>query len=87
MRVGAARAELTARGARPAVADEDAVYQFVTMVARGYQGQPGLEHRHHRAGELGQAKTAGPRLPNWSAMIARWISLVPSQMRSTRSSR
>ncbi len=24
----------------PLSADEDAVYQFVTMVARGYQGEP-----------------------------------------------
>ncbi len=35
----------------------------------------------------GQASWAGPRLVIWRAMIMRWISLVPSQMRSTRSSR
>ena len=35
----------------------------------------------------GQASAAGPRLVIWAAMIARWTSLVPSQMRSTRSSR
>jgi hypothetical protein len=34
-----------------------------------------------------QARAAGPRLVIWSAMIDRWTSLVPSQMRSTRSSR
>jgi hypothetical protein len=28
-----------------------------------------------------------PRLTSWSATISRWISLVPSQMRSTRTSR
>ena len=34
-----------------------------------------------------QASAAGPRLTIWPAMIARWTSLVPSQIRSTRSSR
>ena len=34
-----------------------------------------------------QASEPGPRLVIWRAMIARWISLVPSQIRSTRSSR
>ena len=41
MRVGAAGAVLTARHARARChAEEDAVYQFVTMIARGYLGQP-----------------------------------------------
>ena len=40
MRVGAARAELAARLPGPLSPGEDAVYQFVQMVARGYQGQP-----------------------------------------------
>jgi hypothetical protein len=35
----------------------------------------------------GQARAAGPRLVICAAMIERWTSLVPSQMRSTRSSR
>ena len=34
-----------------------------------------------------QARAAGPRLVIWAAMIDRWTSLVPSQIRSTRSSR
>jgi hypothetical protein len=34
-----------------------------------------------------QASERGPRLVIWSAMIERWTSLVPSQIRSTRSSR
>ena len=34
-----------------------------------------------------QASAAGPRRVIWPAMIMRWISLVPSQIRSTRSSR
>jgi hypothetical protein len=34
-----------------------------------------------------QASAPGPRLTIWPAMIARWTSLVPSQIRSTRSSR
>ena len=38
-------------------------------------------------GPAGQARAAGPRLVIWAAMIDRWTSLVPSQMRSTRSSR
>ena len=37
--------------------------------------------------QCGQASERGPRLVIWSAMIARCTSLVPSQMRSTRSSR
>ncbi len=39
------------------------------------------------AATAAQASAAGPRLTIWSAMMARWISLVPSQMRSTRNSR
>ena len=106
----------------PLSPDEDAVYQFVTMVARGYRGQPvwnpgrgavptasaasgGLSDRIRRA-KAGrpvrprartapgrrprpsdQASEPGPRLVIWRAMIARWTSLVPSQIRSTRSSR
>ena len=35
----------------------------------------------------GHARAAGPRLAICAAMIDRWTSLVPSQMRSTRSSR
>ncbi len=34
-----------------------------------------------------QASARGPRLTIWPAMIARCTSLVPSQIRSTRSSR
>jgi hypothetical protein len=34
-----------------------------------------------------QASARGPRLAIWPAMMARWISLVPSQIRSTRTSR
>ena len=39
-----------------------------------------------RAGRLYTSR-ARPRLPSWSAMIARCTSLAPSQIRSTRSSR
>ena len=38
-------------------------------------------------GAAAQARAAGPRLVIWAAMMARWTSLVPSQIRSTRSSR
>lgn len=38
-------------------------------------------------GSPGQASAPGPRFAIWPAMIARWTSLVPSQIRSTRSSR
>ena len=40
MRVGAARPVLAARRPGSALPREDAVYQFVTMIARGYLGQP-----------------------------------------------
>jgi hypothetical protein len=33
---------------------------------------------------LPQASARGTRLAIWPVMIIRWISLVPSQMRSTR---
>jgi uncharacterized protein (TIGR02271 family) len=39
------------------------------------------------ADDAAQARFCGPRLIIWSAMMARWTSLVPSQIRSTRSSR
>jgi hypothetical protein len=41
----------------------------------------------HLAAAEPQASAAGPRLTIWPAMIARCTSLVPSQIRSTRSSR
>src|SRR5262249_59540562 len=35
----------------------------------------------------GYVRVRTPRLRSWSAMMLRWISEVPSQIRSTRSSR
>ncbi len=95
----------------PMGGEEDAVYQFVTMIARGYLGQPVTNTTSRVAAALirrcpsdlaqcperpadavprtnpGQTNVPGPRLTIWSAMIDRWTSLVPSQIRSTRSSR
>src|SRR5262249_39182577 len=72
----------------PLAREEDAVYEFVTMVARGYQGERIWTTGPPGAHELRpQANTPGPRLIIWPAMIARCTSLVPSQIRSTRSSR
>jgi hypothetical protein len=62
---------------------------------------PAHPHRWHSSGSIhcgGGARAGGgihhhpvkaavPRLRNWPPMMTRWISEVPSQMRSTRTSR
>ena len=57
--------------------------------ARGAAESRGAEGGRGRRGSSasGHARAAGPRLAICAAMIDRWTSLVPSQMRSTRSSR
>jgi hypothetical protein len=46
--------------------------------------EPGLHrHRQHHRPVSYPISRATPRLASWLAMIARWISEVPSQMRST----
>ena len=67
------------------------------QVARGGQaGQPRAEHEHvaHHAGSTAAENSSAPpstpshpRLLISLAIASRWISDVPSQMRSTRSSR
>ena len=62
---------------------------------RGAAGRPGRADLDARgrapcstAERSGQpTSVCAPRFRSWSAMMVRWISLVPSQMRSTRSSR
>ena len=59
----------------PLPPDEDAVYQFVTMVARGYQGQPvveprGAEPRRWHAGPC-SLTSAGMRTSGYRCCIRR----------------
>ena len=70
---------LTGQDSSLGSADLDGKTHLVVNVA---SAEPGLA-----PGRRGQARVAGPRLVIWPAMIIRWISLVPSQIRSTRSSR
>ena len=49
--------------------------------------QLGPRGRLAAADVLAGERRRAPRFTSWSAMIARWISLVPSQIRSTRTSR
>jgi hypothetical protein len=57
------------------------------LVPRERRGAEARRQGAVRPAGAGQARASGPRFAIWSAMIARWISLVPSQIRSTRSSR
>ena len=62
---------------------EDAVYQFVTMIARGYLGEPGLEHRRrHLDHPLTQPAFPGT---SWSGRPVVWTAgpdRVPMEARS-----
>ena len=55
------------------------------LIAAG--DHPGRLRSYRGEDTGGQARAATPLVVSCRAMIIRWISLVPSQMRSTRSSR
>ena len=79
----------------------DAARRNLGLEARTARGRRRVPRRGRRVGRpgplrrtwplvpqaAGHARAAGPRLVICAAMMARWTSLVPSQMRSTRSSR